>query len=1197
MPTSNPDFVVTAVVDGERFGILFEKRLSVGCPYECAYFFLDGQEGLRPSGEVLRLCGNRWAKLYAPLEDAHILRELRAYAEQAKRTGSDSTPMKLSQTYRSEKGYASALSHFLSRGGRPIRDFVGGLRAYTSLIVRKLDAQPELVGMGACFRVRRQDQVLPDEELRYLQRAKDVLDSDNADFMWFRKTGPSAADLRSTVYRPSSLVAQVMDLLQDSPIALLEGEPASGKSVVARTIALDICERRKDPVYWFAETSSPSTTSTPLLPPDPFGLAAEINSRQGLIVLEDVHRNTPLYQLVCSRIRQDGDRRVLLTARPNHRSLADARFDSLCRWPCYSLTPFAYAQPLLDHYRTQNPSPDVPWTEADMQAILRVSQNNYWLLCYALRGYETQPESCSPREWIREGVRLDLDQLKRYQVDLPQALVSLAPLSSRETWTAEPFLTETLGFDSGTLQELLRRGEVLVAEHEGVGYYRIPHASLASAYWDAGHNYRRLRRLPECAEFLFHYARSDARNGLTAVLKSFEHKDAVLAQLDAHDLTREAVERECNLYAISEWAVWHGPGHLWLSDDRLLNSLAQKLNGEYDRQAAVECIRGVYNGDLVAGNRLWSKLDHHELADTLWSEGPLEWAYAVQRLALGSKLAAIDLLHATGLSRVALAIGEMQTLRDITSVLANITGIGPEKMLEACEVIDVEPIADLLLRADLRDAEVYLIALYEVCPALAGRVAQQLDVARLASRLSSGALGPALGFGVELLRASTAVGRAALQQHVLPRLQTAPQAEVAGLLTEYLPAIARTDGRLARKLCRELGVRAFGRVLSRHGDLDEALHSLHELHAADARWGSTCAAQMDHAVIGLRLSVELPIRRLSRCLHCLEEVNEQVASRVCEYLCIPLAGMNIDASPVAGIGALSRIVRINLNAGRRLWRHIRDESIRTKAMTYRLIQEKLSGKQTLESCAITGEPCEEPSVPFMGGGRAGAATLRKILNGETVDISIGSTRRLARCLSCDKPRVARRTGQSCALCPTCVDITLQLLTYGDPPELWPVDRVMAAVRCCIAPERYALVERAKQVRSKLVGHADLLSSFDELVVGSLGFTARVPIARQIRAAALEACVTIGPELMPKLIESMRLRPWQAYFNTLYALLLMMPEHAQVRELLEKAACDGRRIVREGIIEILGDCDSAWARDVLQHQLDVERSDDENASAS
>ena len=155
--------------------------------------------------------------------------------------------------------------------------------------------------------------------------------------------------------------------------------------------------------------------------------------------------------------------------------------------------------------------------------------------------------------------------------------------------------------------------------------------------------------------------------------------------------------------------------------------------------------------------------------------------------------------------------------------------------------------------------------------------------------------------------------------------------------------------------------------------------------------------------------------------------------------------------------------------------------------------------------------------------------------------------------------------------------------YGDPPELWSTDRIMATVHHCTAPERYALVERAEQVRSKLASNDDLLSSFDEFIVDSLAYMVRVPIAKQVRAAALDACAAIGPVLTPRILESVRVRPWQAYFNTLYALLLVAPEHARVRELLENAVYDRRRIVRERVTDIISDCDSEWAREVLRQR--------------
>ena len=107
------------------------------------------------------------------------------------------------------------------------------------------------------------------------------------------------------------------------------------------------------------------------------------------------------------------------------------------------LEPFQDVDAIIElyiHYQAIH-NPSLSWPPKSIEQIKTVSEQDFWLLNYALQGYVKANGQGKQESWIKTGVTEDLRNLKNcgdiHAAQYPQIVVSLSPLYMNEVMTAE----------------------------------------------------------------------------------------------------------------------------------------------------------------------------------------------------------------------------------------------------------------------------------------------------------------------------------------------------------------------------------------------------------------------------------------------------------------------------------------------------------------------------------------------------------------------------------------------------------------------------------------------------------------------------------------------------------------------------------------------------------------------------------------
>lgn len=392
-------------------------------------------------------------------------------------------------------------------------------------------------------------------KLKYLRDMRDVLKWDNhkTKAQWFRKSGPIAADFRAGyVYERKELLEELHKLVSNNKISILEGDGGTGKSVVIRNYAYNAIKNKSDlPIYYYCFKLD--------LPIDDYRiLIQELNSVNGMVILEDIHLAAPAIQCVIEEFA--GNCTILLITRSMF------EFNMLKSHSCIvqqlerlsiggqteldwllGLDPFNDIDQIIEHYIRKRFGENYPWTSWLRESV-RPDRGSLWLLSYALAGCteDGYQESC-----IAKGVIDDLEDIEKRGGN-PEILLALSPLYMREIPTSQLFLLKTLGFDRTEINKLVEMGEIIKQDFRGKTFYGLPHSSLALAYWKYGHDYRNCLLFPEYNDFVYNYVTSDAPNGLEAATRiSPEAVTYVLNKLVDDNKILSVIEKEENKEAYS----------------------------------------------------------------------------------------------------------------------------------------------------------------------------------------------------------------------------------------------------------------------------------------------------------------------------------------------------------------------------------------------------------------------------------------------------------------------------------------------------------------------------------------------------------------------------------------------------------------------------------------------------------------------
>jgi len=592
-------FRVSVVKSGERFGLLLERQRSPGAPFERGYFYFSTDskrgEGLPANEHVLRACGKEGIHgLYASEPEARIMYLLKNCAELF--DGVQSLPERVLES--SVTPESGKFTRYAQRGlsdegrGSALKAFLHDFDTFKAEVLEKDSDKAFLKINASDFCVLSPDEVMPDEELDYLQHGRRVLKVGQVKMAkWFRKQGPYAIDFDKNVVHPrENRLDELKELLLGHPFSVLEGKAATGKTVLVRNLLYDLLKENHPRVYYFAYR-----------PFDVDRLARAINSIRGVVVLEDMHEGVLTFQRLFSLLRRHPQRHVLFTARSNWRKLQDSRFDRLDTLPSMSLA--VSDLEMGEIIRRFAATHDSPPMDARLEyEIRRASRGSLWLLAYILKGFVLSEGCGEARDWAGEGVKQELADLEKLNPYFPEVLVALSGLSQCGTPMAEPFLRKTLGFDMKCLNDLVALGEISCDEvHEGVVFYGLWHSSVASAYWKHGSRYKCRRGIVSYSEFLYAYASAGMPNGLSAVMNDDKGEGhVILKRLDKMGVLPLAISEERSLTAVQMFLA--GEGLCSRMSAELQHAIAARVSSDADVVQAVWCM-------VFGGERVWRKVD------------------------------------------------------------------------------------------------------------------------------------------------------------------------------------------------------------------------------------------------------------------------------------------------------------------------------------------------------------------------------------------------------------------------------------------------------------------------------------------------------------------------------------------------------------------------------------------------------------
>jgi len=360
--------------------------------------------------------------------------------------------------------------------------------------------------------------------------------------------------------------------------------------------------------------------------------------------------------------------------------------------PTVNMRPFEYVDALIEAYANTH-SHSLRWPQEMRTEAKRLSSGNLWFLAYALEGYAVLDGQREPVQWLREGIRHDLNSLQNCgdpeQDWYPYVLVALSRLYRYEVQTAENYLVDQLGFPMVALKALARRGQITSETHVcGSILYGLHHSSHAQAYWVHGAGFR--KGITDEHEFVTDYAVRGSPNGLQAITRSCV-VSVVSHELAEKGLLSEVIGRERSDSAIVLWC--HRLIMIGRLRDDVLSVMAQKL-------CEVACVDTmlveIFNrewedyGSLL---KLWRIIDHVRLADRLLDlEDPADIAVAISILRRANAQAG-DKIWALLDGKFAERLVHADSLCDMVSSLWYFVSNSAELASRLCSLLDVKALA------------------------------------------------------------------------------------------------------------------------------------------------------------------------------------------------------------------------------------------------------------------------------------------------------------------------------------------------------------------------------------------------------------------------------------------------------------------------------------------------------------------------
>lgn len=387
---------------------------------------------------------------------------------------------------------------------------------------------------------------------------------------FFRKKGPLWIDFENDFVVERNEVEEIIKTFEKGYISvLLEGNAASGKSVIARNVGYKLANE-KDVYYMSSEEFEIHTEDA---------IFDDIRKLEdSVIIIEDAH----LYPKYCDGLLNDilknkvGIKILITTRHTPIYKYAILKYLNKCEgedekkeYKCKKITlkQFDFAKYIIRNYMEKKGLSE-PSVE-EIEGLLNQSKDSLWLLAYFLMAWE--PSNPIAIQQIYDNVLHDLKELQyKYGVIGPEHVIfTIALFYQFEIKVESTFLTSQLNLNEETIAKLSNVGEI----RKSNSYLSLYHSAVAEIYKNASENYSdfiyslsdKLRNFDEnfdnenyIAFLLRLYLRSKPNN-YDEVIHQLQFKKEILNFILIHENTCNAIhdllDKEPNIRKIADVAI------------------------------------------------------------------------------------------------------------------------------------------------------------------------------------------------------------------------------------------------------------------------------------------------------------------------------------------------------------------------------------------------------------------------------------------------------------------------------------------------------------------------------------------------------------------------------------------------------------------------------------------------------------------
>ena len=565
------------------------------------------------------------------------------------------------------------------------------LRRHFGITVQQLGRQHEGAPIPACV-------VSSEKDLYRLLKVEEVLETKNPPpARWFREGGPVYSDFKQEKFYRRPEVETIKQQILSNHFFLLEGEAATAKTTIMRTVMYDLYEAGERKIYYFDIARRRNF--------DEDHLIRSIRSVPGLFIIENVHLELRKVQWIYERFETDPDRRFLLTWRKPDKEFQDPESKLLHGISKLTLGLFEDVEKLIDAYCSDPCTPTV--VRQKRQDIVSNCRKDFWLLACALQGCGDSQGQGDPLSWIANKIKTRLVGLETcgdpHADQYPEIIVALSALYKNEVITDQNFLRK-LGFSKAALNGLVERGEITWQKDTNDNvFYGLHHSTLADAYWEHGREYVSHRKTRKYEDFIYEYALSETPNSLEAVIKSNnESRRRLLVSLSENGQMLKVIESELSLNTFIDWLLIMNNLKLldrnYFYSKKLLEIFASKIATTDSVCLIGAFVYLIYDIDHDWGSKLWEVVDHEKLADkftecnNFWDAGLF-----IMWMEKADRNNAWEICERLNLKRLSYNMRQAQNFHNICWCIGNILRVNKTKGRELLNILGKEEIASKLI--------------------------------------------------------------------------------------------------------------------------------------------------------------------------------------------------------------------------------------------------------------------------------------------------------------------------------------------------------------------------------------------------------------------------------------------------------------------------------------------------------------------